>query len=366
MKVKITYDNIIFSLQKAGGISVVWYELLNRVLNDTEIDSQFIEHKSNNIFRNQLNIRTDTILENPYSKFPVSCQRYLNLKLEISGLFHSSYYRTSNSKKSINITTVHDFTYEHFRSGITKNIHSYQKYRAIQNSKKIICISENTKKDLLHLYPHIDENKVAVIYNGVSDNYKVLDVNPTNVLAEFMSFKTKEYAIYVGDRKSEYKNFVLGVEVCKDSKTPLVIVGGGQITSMEQKFLNQKLGKSFYVHFENLLNESLNILYNNALCLLYLSSYEGFGLPIIEAQKAGCPVIALEKSSIPEIIGPVSTMISNKNIPEIVEVIKILKSNNSFFYNQVNIGLNNSQRFSWDKFYKQTKDVYKEINNLYF
>ena len=171
-KVNVISDNIIFSLQKAGGISVYWHELLSRLLIETEITSNFIEIPNQNIFRKNLTIPHSKILENPHSKYPLIIQRYLNPSIKSKGIFHSSYYRTVNSENIINITTVHDFTYEYYRLGLPKLIHQIQKGKAIKNSKRIICVSQNTKTDLLKFHPKLNEDYVKVIHNGVDNIYQ--------------------------------------------------------------------------------------------------------------------------------------------------------------------------------------------------
>ncbi len=75
---KVFFDNIIFSLQKAGGISVVWFELISRALEDQEIETSFIEVPNENIFKEQLKIPTEYFVRTGLSKLPVSIQRYLN------------------------------------------------------------------------------------------------------------------------------------------------------------------------------------------------------------------------------------------------------------------------------------------------
>jgi len=143
---KIYLDNIIFSLQKAGGVSVVWSEILSRFLKEKAVDLQLVEYQNSNIFRKNLNIPLNVKLLNK-KIFPLFLSRYCDVDIpQQEGLFHSSYYRVATSKKIKNITTVHDFTYEYYRKGLPKSIHSLQKRYAIKKSEGIICVSENTKR----------------------------------------------------------------------------------------------------------------------------------------------------------------------------------------------------------------------------
>jgi len=363
---ELVFDNIIFSLQRAGGISVYWYEILKRALDDNDIFSTFIDQEGENIFRDQLPIKKDKILDKFIYKFPNFVTRYLNItNLSGDGIFHSSYYRIANSDDFVNVTTVHDFTYEYFRTGIPKYVHSEQKRRAILNSDHIICVSKNTKSDLLKFYPNINESNVQVIYNGVNDCYQILSNSEGKRLSKLIPFKKGSYALYVGDRKSEYKNFTLTVKACIKSNTPLALVGGGEVTNLEMDWLN-RLGRNNYILLEGISNKKLNLLYNYALCLIYPSTYEGFGIPVIEAQKAGCPVVASNKSAIGEVIGPVDTLGDDVTVGGISEMIERYKTDIDYLNQQTRLGLENAKRFSWDKCYKETKKVYKKLYYSHF
>lgn len=141
---RIFYDCIVFELQKAGGISVYWSALLERSRLESVIT---FGRENSNIFSG--NILTSIQSEVYPSFIP---RRYLPFICKPSTsnnskhVFHSSYFRYSNDRNSINVTTVHDFTYEHFVRGPRLWVHSWQKRLAVKKSKGIICVSENTKK----------------------------------------------------------------------------------------------------------------------------------------------------------------------------------------------------------------------------
>ena len=112
--------------------------------------------------------------------------------------------------------------------------------------------------------------------------------------------------------------------------------------------------------YSNLNNKGLNELYNNARCLIYPSSYEGFGLPIIEAQRAGCPVIALNKSSIPEVIGETPLLLNSLNRNELLLALEMIESP-TLFEEISEIGRENSLRFTSQAMIDGYRKVYKEI-----
>lgn len=353
----IIFDNIIFALQKSGGISVVWQELIQRLLCTPNLLLYFIEYnqEQENLNRKILNIPQEYLLK---KKCPLlQLFRYLNPKIKNKSkfIFHSSYYRTCSNKQAINITTVHDFTYEYFYSGLKKQIHSWQKYRAIRNSDFIICISENTKKDLLKFLPEIDEKKVRVIYNGVSDDYYPI----TEEISSYLPFPIYSYIIFIGSRE-KYKNFKLTVDAITSSNYKLVIVGA-KLSQEELNFLNSKI-PGRYKEMGRIDNITLNRLYNGAFALIYPSQYEGFGIPVLEAQKAGCPVVAYRSSSIPEIIGATPLLLNELTADSIENCLNILtdiEARKSI----INKGLENARRFTWDKMYEQVLELYEEAWN---
>ena len=357
----IIYDNIIFKLQRYGGISLLWKELIYRILKNRNIKFKIIEFKGSkkNIFRNELNIEDNFSLNNY-----LFINKYFDVKVNTMQkvIFHSSYYRLAKGKNVINVTTVHDFTYERFFKGFSRLVHSWQKKRAILKSDGIICISESTKRDLLCFIPQINLNKVKVIYNGVNDNFKKIDINsPFDKKHNFQDF---DYSIYIGDHKTKYKNFETAIKACNLQKMKLLIIGGGEFTKNEIYLLNSLLGKSNYKLLLEVSTEDLNQYYNRAYCLIYPSLYEGFGIPILEAQKAGCPVIATNSSSIPEVIADLAFTLDSPTPEKIAQKMHLLEIGSDLRTKTIELGKKKAASFNWDKTYKETLEFYNELYKL--
>jgi glycosyltransferase involved in cell wall biosynthesis len=358
--VNITYDNIIFSLQKAGGISVYWHEMIRR-LAEHSCNPSFIEQDSvhTNIFRQKLQLPPEIVVQSKRgSRF---LNRYLNpsVKLDPGTIFHSSYYRTCPDPQIVNIITVYDFIYERYRPGLARFVHHAQKKRAILNADGIICISDSTKRDLLRYFPDTPENKIITIHLSAAAEYKQIRV-PEDISAEFLGLMGREIILYIGDR-SGYKNFDIAVETvqhCKDAM--LVAVGGGPFAKNESTRVETAL-KGRFSHFASLDNSRLNQLYNMALCLLYPSSYEGFGIPALEAMQAGCPVVAANCSSLPEVCGEAGIMVTEISAESFAEKIGQL-TNSQFRDDVVQRGLRQSEKFSWDRAFRETIEFYTVIH----
>ncbi|MBQ2884104.1 MAG: glycosyltransferase family 4 protein [Alphaproteobacteria bacterium] len=346
---KIILDNIGFSLQRMGGLSVVWGALL-KTLGESKLSYVCLEYPwdlTNEVRQSLVNIN----VEQRSSKH-LMLERYLDPKVVNNKpfIFHSSHYRICRNKNAINITTVHDFTYEKYRKGLALWVHSWQKFRAIKKADVVVCISENTKRDVLYYLPQIDESKIRIINNGVSVDYKIVETDKYSYLGE--------YVVFVGSRQP-YKQFDLVVRSLKDTPYKLAIVGG-KLNDEELLLVNETLEEEKYVQLGYLSNVELNELYNQAFCLAYPSSYEGFGIPVLEAQRAGCPVIAYNASSIPEVIGETPLLMNELTISDFRSKLEILKDK-VIRDGIIAAGLENAKRFSWDKMGNEYVALYKEL-----
>ncbi len=347
---RLVYDNLIYSLQDVGGISTYWYELTQRFLREKGIDLRFYEtgKKNSNLLRLKLPLSGEQVLKS--RRTGVLLERFSRLPaIQEQNVFHSSYFRVPlKTSKTRVVTTVHDFTYDFYYNGPRVWLHNLVKRRAINESHVIIAVSTHTKNDLLNLYPHINPSTVKVIYHGASTDFKIQTTK--------QEYKDAPFFLFVGSRES-YKNFDFAVKLAAAYKDFNLLIVGNPLSKQEQQMLVQRLGNRYQI-YTGLNNTELNNLYNAAFCLLYPSSYEGFGLPLLEAMQAGCPFIALKSSAVPEVAGKAGILLNELSIEEALNAVEIIISNKQSI---VEKGLSQSGKFSWDLCFTETYNVYKSL-----
>lgn len=355
----IVCDNIIFELQRFGGVSKYWAKNIE-YLDKSTLDVSFLEgiNAKNNYYRNQIKLNGKIINDNN----PSFIKKFFNPKIK-ANIFHSSYYRISNNSK-INIVTIHDFINELYPSRITDKVLSIKKKKACFKASKILTVSENTKKDLLKLYSSIDPEKIEVIYNGVDDEFypekifNIFEINKRYILPNL-------YFLYVGNRGyCKNFNYVLNFfskSLNVNKKLKLIIVGGGDFTKNEKLVIKDlKVPITAIIKFNGIDTNSLRKLYSNALATLIPSIYEGFGIPALEAAKCGCIVIGSKGNSLEEIIGN-SEFFVNLNLKgEIDRVLSLLCNDNKLLIERGRVQ-NISNLFSWENSSKKLLSIYFDM-----
>lgn len=346
-------DNIIFALQRAGGISSVWSSVLTGVRN-AGADVRFIEYAGTeaNICRSQIEIGNDEVL---LRQTAGPMRQMMRQRLEVADgepfIYHSSYYRTCTNPAAVNVTTVHDFIVDLCASPFDAKgrLRAYLNRRAIGNSRHLVCVSENTRNDLLRLMPDIRANSIQVIHNGISPVFRRLDKCES---------KYSDCLMFVGGRQS-YKNFEFAVRAVQGTPFRLLICGK-PLTSAERRLLTRCLGADMFVEKVFPSDEDLNRYYNQAMALIYPSTYEGFGLPVVEAQAAGCPVIALAASAIPEVAGDCPTLMSTLTLKAFNSKLQLVVSPGAR-ERLIEDGIANSRRFRAADMQRRYTEFYQSL-----
>lgn len=254
------------------------------------------------------------------------------------------------------VLTVHDMIHEIYQEHLDpRGEMCALKGKAIGAASSIICVSHNTKRDLLERY-NIPEKKIRVIYHGIDLGMEV-SYGPERV-------PEHPYFIYVGSRAS-YKNFtgLLAAFGRLASLRPDVrlCIAGPPFTEEEEKLIEQGRLGGYCEHYGYVTDEHLAKLYRRSLALVYPSFYEGFGIPPLEAMACGTAVVAADSSSIPEIVGEAGLLFDPRKTDDFVSCLQYLIDNPGGRDTLVAKGLEMAKRYSWDRAVRETIDVYRSL-----
>jgi len=243
--------------------------------------------------------------------------------------------------------------YERYRKGPARWVHTMQKNAAIKRAQSIICNSKTTLEDLVDFVGLGRDQTVCVVYPGVSEIYK-----PISLGGDFNGLVERPFILFVGLRGG-YKNFKLALQTLAElPEFEMRCVGGGSFAGSEFEGFSDNV-TSRVKHMGFTTDEELNTLYNKAACLFYPSRYEGFGIPVLEAMRAGCPVVSINCKSIVEIGGAALQMVPVEDPTLLAQAV--LGTLSSKRGDIVAKGKANAVNFSWDKSNFETLQVYKKL-----
>ena len=357
---KILYDSQIFFLQKYGGVSAYFANLVNHLNNNNNNADIFAPFYICQFFQD---LKLEEFIKGKrIEKIPRNSTRIIKFINEIffeiyakiykPDIVHFTYFEKKfNFNKTKKIITVYDCIHEKFY-----NIKNHKK-NAIDIADHIICISKNTQQDLLKIYG-VRENKTSVVYLGSSFTKNINNLSDINE-------EKNPYILFVGNR-FKYKNFInfiKSISLSKILKNNIEIVCFGiyPFTQREKEFFILEGFDIKKIKFVMGNDGILQKLYTDALMLVYPSLYEGFGLPILDAMSLGCPVACSKNSSATEVGGDAPEYFDPNNLYDIkLSIEKIFLSEN-LRIKMVAAGLKQSKKFSWENCAKETLDIYKKI-----
>ena len=355
---KIAYTHHAISTYKIGGVSRYFYEIASRLSkgNDITVVSKYSRNLyfkdiiDNKEFLGKMNFKGKSKLEK-YLQEAFMRKKLRNNDFDI--IHHtgeeSSVFEYCNNKPVV--ITLHDFIPE---------IYNYQPNRIslrkaqIERASAIICVSENTKNDLFKFYPNIDQRKVTVIYHG-----------PDDTKIRYQENNIGDYLLYVGARTS-YKNFTLlaaAIAPVLKNKNIKLVCTGAKFNKAETELLKSLAIQEHIINRGFVPDSELHNLYHHAKCFIYPSLYEGFGIPILESFKNGCPACVSNTSCFPEIAGDAALYFDPDNKNSIRKAVERIIENSDLSARLVKNGYSRLNNFSWDKAASDTLNVYRDVLN---
>lgn len=258
------------------------------------------------------------------------------------------------------VVTIHDIaTLEHpewFNPWFAK-WYSFLIPRLVRAVKKVIVVSEYTKIRLSEM-TGVSPEKIEVIYNGIDERFSPKSKEEISIAQKLLSLPSDKYILSLSSlepRKNLHRLLEAWNIICH--KLPkdiwLVLAGGkGKSTVFKNLSFDSLPPRVYFTGY--IPDEHLPALYSGAIAFAYVSLYEGFGLPPLEAMACGVPVITSNITSIPEVVGDAAILVNPYDVEEIADSIYKLIDDATFRERLKLTGLNRAKSFSWDKTAGQT------------
>ena len=277
------------------------------------------------------------------------------------------------------VLTLHDIIFLEPRDKQNKSLYQnlgwfYRRIdvpRILDKSRRIITVSNFEMENIISKL-NIPRERMAMIYNGYNDWFRPIN---NCELPKAMSTKltANGYFFFLGNtdpKKNTERTLVAYSKYLKQSEVKRKLL----MADLDPDYLN---GIIEHNHIENIrenivmpgyiVNSDLPYIYNNAFAFLYTSLRESFGIPLLEAMACGTPVITSNTSSMPEIGGKDAILVNPESSDEITAMMLRLETDQNFYNEQKQIGLERAKLFSWKKtaenLLKLYQDVYQEIGS---
>jgi glycosyltransferase involved in cell wall biosynthesis len=362
----IAYDHQIFSSQRYGGISRYYVELscwLARMPGNqvSVVCPAYInEHLPRGtrgprvLGKRVPHIRYTTLIR---GRINYSLARSTMARLQ-PDIVHETYYASKPAAPPGTpvVLTVFDMIHELFPECFGGSDPTRRnKVQAITRADHVICISEQTRTDLVNLLD-VDPDKTTVVHLGFS-----LRGTPGKATRH----GSRPFILYVGNR-SGYKNFsalmhayAIHAEVRNGYK--IIAFGGGPFGPEERSLIKELGIEANQVRQLNGSDDILATLYKEASLLVYPSLYEGFGIPPLEAMSFGCPVVCSNSSSLPEVVGNAAETFDPASADALGAAIERVLSDSTLRRTLVERGYERIRLFSWEKCADETSSVYRRL-----
>ena len=379
---RLLYDAQIFNMQRFGGISRLYSELFRNFDKEkliewrVELDFphnayiEMLEHHGRRLtaykkfvwglhFKGKGRIYNTVLRMGMYND-----ERRRTLRLLAKkhlNLFHPTYYDDYflEALKGIPfVITVYDMIHELFFDNLKDAETIRRKKSLVEKAQRVIAISETTKNDLVRL-TGINQSKVDVVPLSSSI---VGSRSTTNV-----GSKPQRYVLYVGQRGG-YKNFPRFfraiVPLMQADQTIYLICVGGKVvdasfTEAETKLISES-ELTDRVLLKSVTDAELAEWYAGALCFVFPSLYEGFGIPVLEAFSCGCPVAASNTSSLPEVGGDSAVYFDPLSEESIRDAVVSLTDSSEYRQHLAELGRKRATCFNWTDTARKTIEVYEK------
>lgn len=265
------------------------------------------------------------------------------------------------------VVTIHDLGYRYFPESHTWSQRRYLNWStrwSTSVAQKVIAVSQATAKDIQR-FCGIDASKIQVIYEAAAGQQERPTESKIQTTRRRYSL-TKPYALYVGTiqpRKNLLRLMQAYAQLCKREKIDIELVLAGGEGWMSQSLYEMADDVSDQVRLLGYVADAdLPSLMAGAQFFCLPSLFEGFGLPVLEAQHYGTPVMTANNSSLPEVAGDAAILVDPTDVDAIAQAMLRLSRDENLRQKLIAAGYENVKRFSWEKAAKETLAVLEEAS----
>jgi glycosyltransferase involved in cell wall biosynthesis len=372
-KIKIAI-NATFTLENPSGLGIYTDELVQELLK-LECDFDFTVYSSSKDLKNLY--PNSVIFVTPYTSPSLGLKGHLmrllwqqtilpfRLRKQKAGLLFSTAPEGIWKSSQKQILTILDIIPVKFPEILPRMKYYYYYILPIllKNSHLVICISENTKKDIISYYK-VKEKFIHVIYPGFNKE----KFYPRNERVGENQWGKGKYLLFIGDMRP-YKNLerVLEAFARLDLRDINFLIGGNKDPRFYpriEKKVDELFLKDRVLFLDYVSQKNLPHLYSEAGAFVFPSLYEGFGLPPLEAMACGCPVIVSNVASLPEVCGDAGYYVDPYRVESIAEGIYQVLTDESLRQSLIEKGLIRAKLFSWEKSAEEHLKVFEEVLGL--
>ncbi|MBL0339613.1 MAG: glycosyltransferase family 4 protein [Bacteroidetes bacterium] len=254
------------------------------------------------------------------------------------------------------LAVIHDLNFEHYPGDLpflTRKYYQHYFPRFAQKANRIATVSEFSKSDIIKCYG-IDSDKIDVVYNGVNTLYQPIEFREKSEVKEKYT-NGCPYFLFVGmlHQRKNISNLLKAYDQFRksgDVKIKLLIVGHRKwwTSDMEGAFIQMQFKEDVIFIGRQPIQELVKIV-GAALAMVYVSTFEGFGVPIIEAMRSGVPVITSNVTAMPEVSQDAATLIDPFDIDSICKAMIRIHADPNYCNQMITKGIERSKDFSWEK-----------------
>lgn len=357
---RVRFDDQIFRLQSRGGISRYFVELMLAYRADptigVELEPRVLWTLNHHLIDAGMGRRLPTRWGDRRRVLRVANR--MHRERRAPDVIHHTYYEpdglSRDSFAGVRAVTVYDMIPELYPDAFPRGNPHLEKRAFVEAADVVFCISEATKSDLVELYGR-PAAPIVVTHLGVDDAFR-----PDAPCAADLPDR---YLLFVGSRGG-YKDFSVLVEAmaaCEMPEEVMLLVTGGGPLSVSELELVESLGLSARVRKVDLADSELAGAYAHALCLVFPSRHEGFGLPTLEAMASGCPVVASSCPALLEVAGGAALHFPPGDREALARVLGDVVASPELRSGLRAKGLARAEKFTWEETARRTASAYREV-----